>query len=335
MKKASFLVPALVISLLISGCWFNPVLPLDGAATNDGIVIMNGGASTISILDIEEDTVYNDIAATGVYANQIRMKNGKLYCVNSGSSNITVYSTSSWAPESPISLPFLSNPMEMAFVNDSIAVVSSLLRDEIYKINLNTKTIIDTAAAGDAPAPIVVSNGKVYVANTAYQPLSYSYGQGTVTVYDGETLDSLSTLQVGTNPQGMAVDASGNVHVLCTGNYFSEFGAVSIIDSQNDTVTATVNVGGSPGSIAIDQLTDIAYSASWGAGVVSYDTESGTVLNDSSFTKGGVCVMVDDESIVWIASWSNDKVYKYNQEGSILDSLIAGDGPQRLLRIKK
>lgn len=335
MKRTAFIALASVMAIMMSGCWFNPAPVQEGPATNDGILIMNGGASTISLIDIEEDTVYNDIAATGVYSNQILLKNGKLYCVNSGSSNITVYSSSTWASESPISLPLLSNPMEMAMVNDSIAVVTSLLRDEIYKINLNTKTIIDTAAAGDNPTPVLVSNGKIYVGNTAYQPLTYSYGQGSVYVYDAETLDSLKSINVGINPQKLAEDAQGNVHVLCTGNYFNEFGTVSVINTLTDEIEKSVAVGGSPGSMAIDLLSGVAYASSWGAGVISYDTETGTVLNDSSFTKGGVDVIVDDESIVWVASWGNDIVYKYDEDGVLLDSMIVGDGPQRMLRLKR
>ena len=67
MKKMQMtLLILLLVTMLMTGCWLDPYQPPTGMASNEAVYVMNGGAGTISIIDIEEDTVYNEVALTGV-----------------------------------------------------------------------------------------------------------------------------------------------------------------------------------------------------------------------------------------------------------------------------
>ena len=52
--------------------------------------------------------------------------------------------------------------------------------------------------------------------------------------------------------QALALAQNGEVHVVCTGNYFSEFGRVFVIDPVAVAVVDSLDIGGSPGFIAIN-----------------------------------------------------------------------------------
>src|SRR5947207_8129571 len=70
----------------------------------------------------------------------------------------------------------------------------------------------------------------------------------TVSVIDATTATVVKTLNVGTNPFGVAVDLPGNqVFVTNRGS-----NTVSIIDMGTNTVIGTVPVGAGPYGIAID-----------------------------------------------------------------------------------
>jgi len=62
-------------------------------------------------------------------------------------------------------------------------------------------------------------------------------------------VDLITTSQV--NPQDLAVDAAGQINVVCTGDYWSTFGVMDVIDTATRSVVASVPLGGSPGNISI------------------------------------------------------------------------------------
>lgn len=334
-RKKTIVILAIATMVLFSACWLTPSGPVSGVASNEAIYVMNGASQTISVIDIEEDSVYNDVALTGSWPNQIYLWGEKLYCVNSGSNNVSIYDTETMAPAGIIDLGAGVNPMEMVATDDNIAFVSGLISQSVLKIDLTTNTVIDSFQAGKGATGIVITGDKIYVSNTGYNSLDYSYDPGTVSVIDMESGTSLATIPVATNPQDLAVDADGNVHVLCTGNYFSEFARVMVIDPVTDLVIDSLEIGGSFSLIYIDDNKNMAYCGSWGAGLSKYDASTLEVV-DSLFTPYGANgVALDDDGNVWLSNWGTDAVYRIDSFGDMLDSTLVGVGPQSLVYVKK
>ncbi|MDD3807446.1 MAG: YncE family protein, partial [Candidatus Marinimicrobia bacterium] len=289
--------------------------------------------TSISVIDLEGDTVYNNVVTVGTWPNQLVYRNEKLYCVNSGSNNIMVFDVTTWEAETPIALGDGKNPMNMAFYDDRYAFVTCSMSNEVLKIDTQEKTVVTSTTTGTGATGIAISGNKVYVSNTGYVSWDQPYEQGTVTVVNAANGEVLKTINVGTNPQSIAIASDGKLHVCCTGDYGENPGCASVIDPTSDTVVETVEIGGAPGLIATDLVNELSYLSVWGMGCMVYKTTDYTILHDSEnmfLGKGGSGILVDTEGYVWVSVWDDDQVVKANASGTILKTYNVGDSPMSL-----
>ena len=257
--------------------------------------------------------------------------------MNSGANNVSIYDTETMATAGVIDLGAGVNPMEMVATDDDIAFVSGLISQNVLKIDLTTNTVVDSFDAGIGATGIAVSNNKVYVSNTGFNTLDYTYAPGTVTVYDIASAAIVATVPVNTNPQDLAVDADGRVHVLCTGNYFSEWASVKVIDPATNIVVDSLSLGHNNAAsvLFIDENKNTAYAGSWGGGTFAYNAETMAVV-DSSFTeKGTNGIVVDKDGYIWVSNWGTNAVYRYDSLGEYVDSVAVGVGAQSMVYVKK
>jgi YVTN family beta-propeller protein len=103
------------------------------------------------------------------------------------------------------------------------------------------------SAPGTSGIAVNPSTHKVYIGN--------GNDVGAVSVFDGSTGSVLTTVPVGRDPTGIAVDTSANVIYVSN----LEDNSVSVIDGATDKVVATAPVGVSPGAVDVDQATHTAY----------------------------------------------------------------------------
>ena len=91
----------------------------------------------------------------------------------------------------------------------------------------------------------------------------------TVSVLDLVYLRQDRTLQVGTNPSGLAINPVRNeVYVVNSGNA-TQNGSISVIDTEANKIVATIPVHRLPYSIAVDPRGQRAYVANSGSNTVS------------------------------------------------------------------
>ena len=330
MKKLTVILAVIFTVIALTGCFEPPYTPPTGADANVAVYVLNSAATSISVIDLEEDSVYNNVALVGMWPNQLVYKDAKLYCVNSGSNNIMIWDVATWTAETPIALGADNNPMNMVFYGDDVAFVSCSMSNAVLKIDMTTKTVVDTMPAGVGCTGIAIANDKVYTANTGYNGWGNPYLTGTVSVFNAITGDSVTTIDVSVNPQSIDTDALGNVHVMCTGDYgVTMSGNVAVINPATDVLTATYSLGyAGPGSISIDRVGNVGYGGVWGMGAVAYNTTDGTVTDAAFAGHGGSGIMYFDG--VWISDWDADKVYKYSSTGTVIDSFAVGDSPAAL-----
>jgi YVTN family beta-propeller protein len=164
------------------------------------------------------------------------------------------------------------------------AVLSILIASfSVLAIPVAAQQVIATVPVGDQPGRVAVNSttNKIYVTNVCGNDLTcpYPYPQGTVTVIDGATEQTVS-VNVGYFPFGAAVNPVTNrIYVAnecgndpnCLSN-----GTVSVIDGVSNTVIATVNVGNVPYSFAVNSVTNKIYVVN-GCGDPSCISSSGTV----------------------------------------------------------
>ena len=110
----------------------------------------------------------------------------------------------------------------------------------------------------------------------------------------------LTTVSVGSNPDGVAVDATTDtVYVANNGG-----DSVSVIDGATDAVTATIPVGAAPRGIAVDQQTDTVYVANSGDQTVSViDGATDKVTGTLTVGAGTDAVAIDESTDTIYVTW--------------------------------
>ena len=303
--------------------------------------VVNGATSSESLsrINLETNEVFNDVVDVGKTPNQIVIRGNKGYVINSDrtSNNIQIINLDADSTEGYIEMtqPY-SNPWHMAFLNDSIAYVTGFNIDSVSVVNVNTREVIDQIAVGVGPEGVAVVGDKVYVTNTEWDTLTGTYGQGTVSVIESTTDSVVKVIDVGTNPQDLALDQDGELNVVCTGDYWSIPGRIWVINTVSDSVVDSIAIGGAPTAIAISPR-GIAYLAAGGwypsdhGFVYTFDTETNQVLrgpdNPILVGKGALGIGCDKDNYVYSCNFMANTVSQIDTNDVVVRTFSVGDGP--------
>lgn len=264
MKNARFVVPAAALLASMTGCVRDPVsahleVPVPSAR---GVYVVNQGNfgranSSLAYYDLVSFHVYNDVFTAvngknlGDVAQSMTIHGASGYVVVNNSQKIEIIDLASNVNTGTIPTGAGSSPGQMAFVSDSLALVTDLYANAVLVVNIPARAVTGSIPVGANPAGIAVAGGKAYVSNSGF-------GSGrTVSVISTATLSVTGTLTVGDNPGGVEITPSGAVYVVCTGSYdFTDPSRdtparVFVIDPSSDAVTDSIFIGGHASDIGI------------------------------------------------------------------------------------
>ncbi|RZK73286.1 MAG: hypothetical protein EOO92_18755, partial [Pedobacter sp.] len=258
--------------------------------------------SSISYYDIEtgktESEYYQKVNGTslGVNANDLKAYGHKIYCVVTGTdagknSYVDVIDQSTGKSLKRVNFydgekSFL--PRSIAF-NKNKAYVSNY-DGTVLRLDTASLAIDGTVMLSKGLEHIVVSNSKLYVANSAH--FMYPGKGNVVSVIDINTFKKVRDIEVAVNPYSLAVTQAGDVLVSSIGTYMSEQpysfnndAVVSRINSVTDTKVATYkyNNGEAVTGIASVNGNSYIYSSSY---LKHYSISDGTL--GSNFAVNGV-----------------------------------------------
>jgi YVTN family beta-propeller protein len=322
------------VALLIS-------LSLTIAAADPTAYVINTTGETLSKINLTTGAVTNNILPLGsdvnCYPNQIIVRDTLAYVIVSGTDEIQVINLKT---ENTIGWIIFDtpdgNPYWMGFLDDQFLYVTLLLDNSVAKVDVDSRQVIKTVSVGQSPEGILMFDDKAYIAITAYDYNTWSWGQGKVAVYDTEIDTVVAEILVGKNPQFLDFDSQGRIHVVCTGNYYDIPGMVYIIDPDNNTVLDSLAVGGQPGQIAIGP-DDMAYLAAGGwaddGEVLIYNALSGEVYHDGSnpvYVDSGATGAVGFQDSTAFVSTFGDRINQLDASGNIVQTYFMGDGPVHL-----
>lgn len=225
MKTISNILALCIITILAISCEKNPTNPDDKNSTPavSGIIIANEGNfgqsnASLSFFDLSAKKIYNDVfdAANsdklGDTASDLAAGDSLALVVINGSDKVEVIHSSTFKRVKSIHFPAGSAPVHIAAGDNGDYYVSTLYTHYLYRIDGKTLAITDSIQVGLFPDEVLVTKSNVFVSNSGF-------GSGnTVSVVDAENMEVITTLHVGYNPQAIASDAQGNIHVVCTGN---------------------------------------------------------------------------------------------------------------------
>lgn len=306
------------------------------------IIVANSNGETVSIIDIETDQVFNGLYTTGLYSAEIDTKDRNIYVANSGDNTLEKINVDN-RNISNCELGDNRNPIFFEFCGSDMIAVSNWVAGTITLVDESTLETAHEISVGPGPWDILYYNEKLFIGLGNYDMSTWSFGQGQLLVMDVYTLSIDTTIDIGTNPGPLFIDNEGELNVICTGDYFSAFGTVYIIDTNNYTILNTLNLGGSPTYAAINE-DGIVYAGAGGwsseAYVITYDSNTETVIRGADNpivipnVSGAQGVAIDNEGFIYVCCFNSDVVVKMDSTGNILKEYAVGDGPQTIVYVE-
>ena len=262
------------------------------------LVVVNSISQTLSRVNLQDGSVDNGFATLGQTGgsapNIVAIKDHYAYVVITYENAVQKIDLETKQVRSYIFLEDSSSPNEI-IIHGNDAYVTGNETSKVYQIDLLTDEVINTFEVGLSPQGMTIHENKLYVANTGFKFSDYSYEPGTITKINLLENSVEATISVSLNPCSMEV-VNDKIHVVCSGDFMSIFGKVSVYDPSIDQIVDTIDIGGSPGSIEYAMNGKVYLGNTWPAGVYQYDAESFVVdiIPENGIFDGGNTLMVHD-----------------------------------------
>lgn len=217
---------------------------------------------------------------------------------------------------------------------------------KVVEVDTTNLSITREVTVGYQPEEMVITNGKLYVANSGgYRVPNYDK---TVSVIDLESFTETKRINVAINLHRMKMDNRGNIYVTSRGDYYDIHSNTYVIDSKTDLVTDVLGFPASELCIAGDSL--YAYSTEWShytqqntVNYTIYDTKKKRIVSRNFITDGTdkqiqvpYCLEVNPETKEIFVSDARDYVtpgvlYCFSPQGKLKWKVTTGDIPAHLV----
>jgi YVTN family beta-propeller protein len=228
------------------------------------VYVGNTDSNTVSVIATASNTVVGTVSVgtdVGPAGLAIHPNGSRLYVANQFFDSVTVIDTASLAVVGTVTVG--GEPVGVA-VNPAGTrlYVTNNGSNTVSVVDTATLTVVATVPVGQRPIGVAVnpSGTRVYVTNVMGHRDASNVLRPTLSVLDASTNTTITTVQVGSSPRGVAVHPSGS-HVYVA-NGFS--GTVSVIETAGNTVVATPTLGVGLYGIGVTPSGSHVYVASQG-----------------------------------------------------------------------
>lgn len=237
----------------------------------------------------------NIVKEMGDVGNDLQIYGEKLYAVVNCSHYVEVMDVESVRHLGKIAI---SNCRYITF-NEGKAYVSSYAGPvqidpnarpgKIVEVDTTSLAITREVVVGYQPEEMVITNGKLYVANSGgYRFPNYDR---TVSVVDLETFKVVKTIDVSINLHRMKLDRYGRIYVSSRGDYYGTGSDIYVIDSHTDRVTGSLGIAASEMCLSGDSI--YMTSVEWNyvtqsnkIGYTLYDVKQNKIVSHNFITDG-------------------------------------------------
>lgn len=353
MKKVNLFLISIIAALLFSCKPDTPVNP-SGYNIGSGVFVLNEGNfqfsnASLSFYDPKADTVANNLfykvnnAPLGDVAESMALVDGKLYVVVNNSNLIYKVDANTMVCDTtkPFKLSDFYSPREIYFVTPEKAYVSDIMGTGLWIINPKDMSHAGSIEMGKSTEKMVAVGNELYVSNWSnyYVP---EMEKNTVQVVDMNNDVKVAEIQVGKEPNTMAVDKDGHVWVLCEGAVWEEDGENPSLWEINPQLKAAEKRYEFEGTAMVlranpvgDQLYLILDNEvrRFDIGTLSLSETfrivaepQGMFYNMAIEPKTGDIYVTDAKNYMM-----NGTVYRYSNDGVLLSSFEAGVIPSAML----
>lgn len=262
----------------------------------NSITVINTKTNTVS------DTVNVEAGPFAIVADQFRNKvyvadfpSGDIQVINGRTDAVTTCVSPGQGTDSVSVNPFTN------------VIYATNIFGLLLAIDASSCTVIGTAPTGNGP----IGNTVDPLTNTVYVTNLFD---GTVSVFNGKTLNLKTTVNVGSAPTGVEVDPLlGKVYVANSGGWgvpgFTPDNTISVISAWTNRLISTVTVGQGPAGVAVNVFTHQVYVCNFGS--FSSPGTTVSVIDGKSLTVSKTLTAGNGPSEV-IANPLNSAVYVMN-----------------------
>ncbi len=321
-----------IIALLLIGCSSSTDSPF--VPSTSTIWVVNSLGETLSKVNPDSGSVMVNALPLGSAPNDIAVFKNRAYVVNSLSNNVQILDLSTEQTIGTIEIYLGLNPYNIVVESEQRAFVSNWLTGNVSVLDLTAAIETDTLTTGGVPQGLCIAGGRLFVTDVNLDLVQFTYGPGRLLAYELATLGFVDSVAVGVNPQVVQPGPDGNLHVVCTGEIGAGAGQVTIVDPQTLDILETIQIGGSPGSLAFNSQ-DVAYlgSVAWlGEGwLLTYDAVTHQILRGTSnpilLPSSAMDVICGWNDHIFAACFNDDALVELNEADSLVHTYTVGDGP--------
>jgi len=318
---------------------------------NDVLIINEGnfqsGDGSISLFNpVENEVTLNAYEAAngdpvGATIQKVVEHNRMLYMVTNFPDRLEKINPETLVREGELSTGF-NNPFAFAAVGDKGYVTNwgnlnfeTFLYEDSYisVIDLNTMTELRKIESSVQPQDAVVVNGTLYVSD---------WSSNTVSVYNTETDEEITNINMPFGPDRMVVDKDENIWVLCSTGRMVK---ITTADNQTNTIIQGIAASGFNEKMVINEDGDKLYwlaasgfnpstSAIWEMSITSTQAPESPIIEGENFYGIGV----SNDNILYVADaaafQSTGTIIRYQVDGIEIDNFAAGRGPNGFLFFK-
>ena len=363
MKKVNLFLLGFIAALLFA-CKPDPtptpVNPNDSIPSVElkGVFVLNEGNyqfsnASLSFYDPKTDTVSNNLfykannAPIGDVAESMALVDGTLYIVVNNSN--LIYKVDANTLKCDLTQPFklgdFYSPREMYFISPEKAYVSDLIGMGIWIINPKTMSHAGFIETGKTTEKMVPVGNELYVSNWSlyYIDPSSHDSYNTVQVIDMNNDVKVAEIEVGKEPNTMAVDKNGHVWVLCEGRSwdvgYGEKPSLWEIDPRLKTAQKCYEFDGTASVLRANSAGDQLFMI-YNNVVRRFDITTKTLSETFSIAAEASGLFYNmavdpDSGEIYVTDaknyMMNGTVYRYTEDGLLLNSFEAGVIPSAML----
>jgi DNA-binding beta-propeller fold protein YncE len=256
--------PLICIIVLAVSCIKTQDKPIGTFLTGEGVFLINegnfmGGNGSLSYYSYDSSKIYNDLFSNingrplGDVPNSIGILNEKAYVIVNNSGKIEVIKKSTL--ESVKTITNIVSPRNISFINADKAYVTSMYSDSLIIIDLMSNSVSGYINIRRSSESIVSTGNKAFVASWV--------GGSEVMVIDTDLDMVIDSIEVGIEPESMALDKNNKLWVLCNGGWAREnFAELIRINTAENAVEERLIFPAkqeSPSCLRIDGTREILY----------------------------------------------------------------------------
>lgn len=311
------------------------------------------GNYTTDIYSERNPTVVKELGDVG---NDIKIYGNKVYAVINCSNKVEVIDKWTAKRIKKIDIPncryvsFYKGKAYVSSYSGPVAIDPNAELGFVAEIDTATLEIKRKVTVGYQPEQMVVSNGKLYVANSGgYRVPNYDR---TVSVIDLESFQEIKKIDVGINLYSMQIDSRGDIYVSSRGDYYSTPSNLFVIDTKMDEKKMQLDIPVLGMCLVDDAL--YFYSVAWSyltnSNKITYgilDTKTKKIISDQIITDGtdkkimipyGLQVNLETKEI-YITDAQNyvvtGAIYCFTPDGKLKWKTTAGNIPAHFAFIYK